>query len=395
MRQLQQLPAFAAMQQHPEQIMAALQQDPVLQQAMADTPQLAQLLQPSTLQAALRVVQTGGADAGAAAAMLDQGAGAAAGDPHGSLSGQRKALMQLQGYAAQLQRAQASSGHPLPRPGMQLPGMPPAGGGVSTPHDGAATGAAPDQRQRMWAQFQSTMAKMQQRSAMMGHMGVGASASMGAGMGVGMGVGMGGGMGAGMGAPRPSATAAPAAPQPSAPAAGSTAGTARPAQQASPFASVQQQGSWNAGWPSTPAAAAASPASAVASSGSSSSSAQRQGRTRARPVSAFAAAQQQQPAAAALQVVPVLPGRQRRHADTGSRGSARSSKLDLEALAAAFPEPESARSLESQHSRYSACVARVHARGCISSAARLGVRHHCMLHAAAACCCSFPLLPCW
>jgi hypothetical protein len=274
LEQLRASPAFAALQD-PGGVLAALHADPALRAAMAANPTMAQLLQPATLQAAVQAVsQSGGGSDVAGLQMADQ----APADPAAALSAQRKAVMQLQSYAAQLQRARGAQ---------QATGQPPAPHGVGPHADQAAAALQASKQHRMWAQLEARSAKLQQRSAMLGG-------------------GMGGGMGMGL-SPAAAAAAAAAAITTSTEVqddACSTAGAAGHARLAAADGGAA-------------AAAAVRHASAFAGA------------------SPFAAkpAPRQQPAPQ----LPAAPARPRRHATSGSAFARPSPELDVRSIAEALP----------------------------------------------------------
>lgn len=151
--QLSNHPVFKQFVDQPDKLLSVLQQDRVLADAAANSPDIAALLEPNTLQQALAVLQGAGPDGSEQQQQL-QGAPAV----------QRKALMQLQNYALQLQQAKAAGVGPmLP---LQVQSAP-AFGTAGSPHEGgvAAGGMAGGS---MWAALQQRLNKFQQRSSVLG-----------------------------------------------------------------------------------------------------------------------------------------------------------------------------------------------------------------------------------
>jgi hypothetical protein len=146
----------------PKKLLSVLQYDPVLAEAAKGSPEIAALLDPSTLQQALSVLQPHTQQHHEQQQQLP------------ALNIPRKALMQMQNYAVQLNQARAAGHNPLPlQQQQQLPlQMQHAAGGQQKGLAAAASASGvPDIA--MWAAMQQRLNKLQQRSSLLGAMGAG------------------------------------------------------------------------------------------------------------------------------------------------------------------------------------------------------------------------------
>lgn len=157
MQQLASNPVFRQFQDQPDKLLAVLQHDQVLAEAAAGNPEIAALLDPSTLKQALAVLQG------------SSGSSSGAGDPQqqGVPVLQCKALMHLQNYAQQLQQARLAGLGPPPIT-LQHHHQQQAQSQASPTSSGGAQSAAADSD--MWAAMQERFSKLQQRSSMLGAM---------------------------------------------------------------------------------------------------------------------------------------------------------------------------------------------------------------------------------
>lgn len=160
-KQLNSNPAFKQFVDQPNKLLSVLQHDRVLADAAQASPEIAALLDPSTLQQALSVLQPQSQQQHEQQQQLP------------ALNIPRKALMQMQNYAMQLNQARAAGHNPLPlQQQQQLPlQMQQAAGGQQEAL--AAAGAAPASGapdNAMWAAMQQRLNKLQQRSSLLGAM---------------------------------------------------------------------------------------------------------------------------------------------------------------------------------------------------------------------------------
>lgn len=161
-QQLNSHPVFRQFVDQPDKLLAVLQHDQVLADAAASNPEVAALLDPSTLRQALSVLQ------GSPVESQQQ-------QQEASFPGvQRKALMQLQNYAMQLQQARRSGMGPAQlqqqqQHVMQAMQVQPAAGNMDAVSlQGPGSGGMADSS--MWDALQQRLNKMQQRSSLLGTM---------------------------------------------------------------------------------------------------------------------------------------------------------------------------------------------------------------------------------
>jgi hypothetical protein len=161
-QQLNSNPAFKQFVDQPNKLLSVLQHDRMLAEAAQASPEIAALLDPSTLQQALNVLQP-----------QSQQQHEQQQQQLPALNIPRKALMQMQNYAMQLNQARAAGHNPLTlQQHQQSPlqmqqaaaGQQEALAGTSA----AASSGAPDNA--MWAAMQQRLNKLQQRSSLLGAM---------------------------------------------------------------------------------------------------------------------------------------------------------------------------------------------------------------------------------
>lgn len=157
-QQLNSNPAFKQFVDQPNKLLSVLQHDPVLAEAAKGSPEIAALLDPGTLQQALSVLQPRTQQHHEQQQQLPV------------LNIPRKALMQMQNYAMQLNQARAAGHNPVPLQPLPLQMQHAAGGqqeGLG-PAGAAAASGMPDNA--MWAAMQQRLNKLQQRSILLGAM---------------------------------------------------------------------------------------------------------------------------------------------------------------------------------------------------------------------------------
>lgn len=163
-QQLNSHPIFRQFVDQPDKLLSVLQHDQVLADAAASNPEIAALLDPSTLRQALSVLQGGAMDP-------QQQQRQAGSVPVVQL----KALMQLQNYAMQLQQARRSGMGPAQLQQQQqqqamqaMQVQPAARNWDSVSLQGPGPGVMADSS--MWDALQQRLNKMQQRSSLLGAM---------------------------------------------------------------------------------------------------------------------------------------------------------------------------------------------------------------------------------
>lgn len=177
-QQLNSNPLFQQFVDQPDKLLSVLQSDRVLADAAASNPEIATLLDPSTLKQALAVLQgsTAAQHGENPSTNTQDGVPAGAGATAPPVV-QRKALMQLQNYAMQLQQARAAGmlATPSPHQQHQQPFQQQQQGGSSTSQlTSTAAAGAPDAAGggggggEAWAALQQQLTKLQQRSSMLG-----------------------------------------------------------------------------------------------------------------------------------------------------------------------------------------------------------------------------------
>jgi hypothetical protein len=156
-QQLNSNPLFRQLVDQPDKLLSVLQHDQVLADAAAGSPEIAALLDPSTLKQVLSVLQGGPLDP-----QQQQQAGTVP-------VVHRKALMQLQNYAMQLQQARMAGVNTaqLQQP-VQL--QPATADATSVSIQGSNAGASVMAGSEMWAAMQQRFTKLQQRGSMLGAM---------------------------------------------------------------------------------------------------------------------------------------------------------------------------------------------------------------------------------
>jgi hypothetical protein len=158
-QQLNSNPLFKQFVDQPDKLLSVLQHDRALADAAAGSPEIAALLDPRTLKQALSVLQGGPLDS-----EQQQQAGTVP-------VVQRKALMQLQNYAMQLQQARMA-GINTAQLHQQQPMLlqPATGDAASASIQVSSAGASGMAGSDMWAAMQQRLNKLQQRSSVLGAM---------------------------------------------------------------------------------------------------------------------------------------------------------------------------------------------------------------------------------
>lgn len=145
---------FQQLADQPDKLAAVIQSDPVLQHAAAANPDVARLLDPTTMQQALEVLMQPSVENASAS----------------SFQLPRKALMQLQNYAMQLQHHTAAANVQQQKPGAGKQDMWP--GQTDTTATDQQSAVVSEQQPQMWAALQQRLNKLQHRSQAFGAAGV-------------------------------------------------------------------------------------------------------------------------------------------------------------------------------------------------------------------------------